>query len=105
MTLGRILGTVVSTIKHDTYYQHKLLVLQPIDEYGEDMGRSFLAIDWVQAGKGDVVLALREGNGIRQIMGIQLLPVRGLIVAIVDRIDPTEGPSTIVSRRCVSSLP
>ena len=86
MKLCRVLGPVVSTVKHPKYAGRKLLAVQPLDELGRDAGVSFLAVDDVQAGRGDVVLVMQEGNGVRQIlqMGIEV-PIRSLIVGIVDR--------------------
>jgi ethanolamine utilization protein EutN len=101
MRICRVLGTVVATAKHPTYHGHKLMVVQPLDEKGERVGASFLAVDVVQAGKGDLVIVMSEGNGVRQILKQQILPIRSLIVGIVDAIDvpgagtpaarPTEG--------------
>lgn len=87
MKLCRVEGTVVATAKHPTYIGHKLLVVQPLDERGEPQGHSFLAVDRVQAGIGDVVLVNQEGNGTRQLMQIQQLPMRSLILGIVDSVD------------------
>src|SRR5436190_1553650 len=82
--LRRVKGTVVATIKHPTFAGRKLLVVQPLDEAGSEIGDSFIAVDMVQAGEGDVVLINQEGNGARQLlkMGAQV-PIRSLIVAIV----------------------
>ena len=87
MIYGRVIGTVVSTIKHPTYAGRTLLAVQPLDEAGRDDGDSFLAVDDVQAGVGDRVIVLSEGNGIRQLLGVRELPIRRLIVGIVDRVD------------------
>lgn len=89
MIYGRVIGNVVSTVKHPTYLGHKLMIVQPLDEHGQDDGDSFLAVDDVQAGPGDRVLVLGEGNGIRQILGGKQLPIRRLIVGIVDEVAPT----------------
>lgn len=90
MKLCRVLGTVVATAKHPTYVGRKLMVVQPVDEHGERQGDSFLAVDRVQAGEGDLVLVNQEGNGARQLIPIELLPIRSLIVGIVDSVDPVE---------------
>lgn len=87
MIYGRVIGHVVSTIKHPTYLGRTVLIVQPIDEHDRDEGDSFLAVDNAQAGPGDRVLVLSEGNGIRQIFGVKELPVRRLIVGIVDAVD------------------
>ncbi len=88
MRLCRVLGNVVSTVKHPVYHGRALMIVQPIDEQGEDTGSSFLAIDNSQAGPGDRVLVMAEGNGVRQILKIgNEVPIRSLIVGIVDQID------------------
>lgn len=86
MKLCRVLGSVVATAKHKTYVGRKLLCVQPLGERGEPVGSSFVAVDDVQAGVGDVVLVLQEGNGIRQLLKTKELPIRSLIVGIVDRV-------------------
>ncbi|MBL8633745.1 MAG: EutN/CcmL family microcompartment protein [Myxococcales bacterium] len=87
MKLCRVIGPVVATAKHKAYAGRKLLSVQPVDEHGAATGSSFLAVDDVQAGPGDVVLVMQEGNGVRQLlkMGSQV-PIRSLIVGIVDRV-------------------
>ena len=87
MRLCRVKGTVVSTAKHEVYLGQKLMVVQPVDETGQDQGDSFLAVDRVQAGEGDLVLVNSEGNGARQLFGIETLPIRSLILGIVDQVD------------------
>lgn len=87
MIYARVLGNVVSTVKHPTYLGRKVMIVQPLDEHGEDDGASFLAVDQVQAGPGDRVIILSDGTGIRQLIGIKELPIRRLIVGIVDEVD------------------
>ncbi|MCC6748809.1 MAG: EutN/CcmL family microcompartment protein [Deltaproteobacteria bacterium] len=87
MKICRVAGTVVATAKHPAYAGQKLLVVQPVDERGVEQGQSFLAVDRVQAGEGDTVLVLSEGNGARQLFQAKVLPVRSVIVGIVDRVD------------------
>jgi microcompartment protein CcmK/EutM len=87
MKLCRVTGNVVATVKHPTYRGHKLMVVQPVDEKGKDTGESFLAVDLVQAGPGDRVLVMQEGNGVRQILKEKKLPIRSVIIGIVDEVD------------------
>jgi ethanolamine utilization protein EutN len=91
MRLCRVKGTVVSTAKHPVYEGQKLLVVQPVDEQGREQGHSFLAVDRVQAGEGDLVLVNSEGNGARQLIPIQLLPIRSLILGVVDQVDAKQS--------------
>ena len=86
MRLARVLGTVVSTVKHPEYEGHKILLCQPLTPTGDHLGKQMIALDSVQAGVGDHVLILTEGNGVRQILGGTDLPIRSLIVGIVDEV-------------------
>jgi ethanolamine utilization protein EutN len=87
MILAKIIGNVVSTIKAKGYESKKILIVQPIDTNGNLIGKSFLAIDAVQAGVGDIVLVLDEGNSARTILnGPDSLTVKTVIVGIVDQI-------------------
>jgi microcompartment protein CcmK/EutM len=88
MRFARVLGSVTQTIHHPAYDGHKLMVCQPLDEHKKPTGHSFLAVDTVQAGPGDDVIVLFEGNGIRQILGAKQLPIQTLIVGIVDAAEP-----------------
>jgi ethanolamine utilization protein EutN len=91
MRLCRVIGNVTATVKHPVYVGRTLLVVQPIDEARNDIGSSFLAIDRVQAGPGDVVVVLTEGTGVRQILAPEGLgdqvPIRSLVVGVVDQVD------------------
>ena len=87
MILSRVLGHVVATAKHPDYIGTKLMICQPNDERGGDVGESLLAVDRVQAGPGDTVHVMREGNGVRQLFGKEILPIRSIIIGIVDRVD------------------
>jgi microcompartment protein CcmK/EutM len=88
MNLCRVLGSVVATEKHPAFAGRKLLVVQPVDEKKQAIGNSFLAVDHTSsAGEGDLVLVMREGGGVRQILKDKQLPIRSLIVGVVDEVD------------------
>ena len=86
MILCRVLGNAVSTVMHPVYEGKTVLVVQPITPRGAPVGKPFLSIDSVQAGEGDIVLASREGNTARQILGTKEDPFHSVIHAIVDHI-------------------
>jgi ethanolamine utilization protein EutN len=92
MKVARVKGTLVATAKHPAYVGHKLLVVQPLDENGAEAGDTMVAVDTVQAGVGDTVLINQEGNGTRQILKQADLPIRSLVVGVVDAVD-VEGRS------------
>lgn len=92
MLLAKVIGNVVSTIKHPDYMGQKLLVVQPIDPAGKPKGKSMLAMDVVQAGVGDTVLVLDEGGSGRMVMETPDKRVlRTVIVGIVDNITTKES--------------
>jgi microcompartment protein CcmK/EutM len=44
----------------------------------------------VQAGVGDKVIVMTEGNGVRQILKMgDIVPIRSMIVGIVDHVETT----------------
>ena len=87
MILGKVIGNVVSTIKLPIYQGYKILIVQPVNDKEEPQGESVLALDTVQAGVGDTVLVIDEGNSSRLIMNNPTAPVRTMIVGIVDAIN------------------
>ena len=86
MILARVLGPVVMTVKHPALCAEKILIVQPVTASDAPHGESLLAIDRAQAGVGDRVLVLREGSGVRQILGLENVPIRSMIVGIVDQV-------------------
>ncbi len=68
MRYCRVVGPMWAAVKHPAFVGRTLLVVQPLDERGHDAGSSFVAVDHAQAGTGDKVLVLTEGNGVRQIL-------------------------------------
>jgi microcompartment protein CcmK/EutM len=95
--LCRVLGNSVATVRHSCYDGHKVMVVQPVRSDGATaLGASFLAVDSVQSGVGDLVLCAREGNTARQILGNDEDPFHSVVLAVVDMIvhgdQVTEGP-------------
>jgi microcompartment protein CcmK/EutM len=86
MTLGKVIGTVVTTISHPHYKNRRLLVVQPLTLPGEPPEGDFIALDTTHAGIGDTVLVNREGNGARQVLNNPDGCVISVIVGIVDSI-------------------
>jgi ethanolamine utilization protein EutN len=84
----RVVGPLWAAAKHPAFAGRTLFVVQPLDDRGGDAGGSFVAIDHVQAGIGDKVLVLTEGNGVRQILKMgDVVPIRSIIVGIVDQVE------------------
>ncbi len=86
MKIGRVCGTVVSSIQHPFLDGRRLLMVQLEDPAGKATGEAIIAVNAVDAGAGDRVLLLDEGNSARQVLGAENAPVRTLIVGIVDAV-------------------
>ena len=88
MKIGKVSGTVVSTIKAPVFEARRLLLCDLLDETGKkSAGRSLIAVDAVGAGAGETVLILDEGNSARQVVDLEDAPIRAVIVGIVDEIE------------------
>ena len=86
MILGRVVGSVVSTIHHRIVEGRKLLLAERLDQSGKPTGGYVIALDAIGAGRGETVLIIDEGNGARQILDDAEAPVRSMVVGIVDEL-------------------
>jgi len=86
MYIGKVIGTVVATIKISHLERRKLLLVDQLDLAGQETGYYDIAVDVAQAGPGDTVLVIDEGNGARQILGLDPGAVRAVIVGVVDEV-------------------
>jgi microcompartment protein CcmK/EutM len=87
MTLCKVIGTIVSTQKNEHLRPYKALIVQPVGLDGSATGRDLLALDSVDAGVGDLVLVVQEGQGAVQVLKNKNIPVHSVIVAVVDGFD------------------
>ncbi|MFL5798400.1 MAG: EutN/CcmL family microcompartment protein [Actinomycetota bacterium] len=86
MKLGRVVGTVVSTVNAPVFDGRRLLVCDLLDAAGEPDGSYLICVDAAGAGSGETVLIVDEGNSARQVIGVQTAPVRSVVVGVVDRL-------------------
>lgn len=86
MFLGRVVGDVVATVKHAALQNRKLLLVQPLTGEGVATGRPTIAVDAVDAGVGDHVLVVDEGNSAAQVLAQPRGPVRTVVVGVVDEV-------------------
>jgi ethanolamine utilization protein EutN len=84
--LGRVVGTVVSTINHPDFDNRTLLVCDLLDPSGQPSGGYLIAVDSVGAGAGETVLLLDEGTSARQVLRAPGAPIRTVVVGIVDAV-------------------
>ncbi len=84
MILGKVCGSIVSTINHEFYNNQRLLIVDRLTIKGKPTGKYIIAVDSVGAGTDEVVLIVDEGNSARQIINNTTAPLRSIIVGIVD---------------------
>ena len=85
MKVGRVVGSVVSTINAPFFDGRTLLLCDLLAVDGEPGGYT-IAVDSVGSGAGETVLILDEGNSARQIFGLSTGPVRAVVVGVVDEL-------------------
>jgi ethanolamine utilization protein EutN len=85
MQLGLVVGTAISTLKHQTLHGQKLLIVQPLmaDGRGAD-GDPQIAVDAVGAGKGQTVMITSDGKFVREIVKQENTPIRWSVIGIAD---------------------
>ena len=89
MYLAKVIGKVVSVIKHPAYQNRTLLLIQPLSLKAELVRTPTIAVDYVGAGEGDTVI-VGAGPGVAQeVFGIENAPIRELVMGIVDQFDVT----------------
>lgn len=87
MILARVVGSVVSTIKHPCYQNRKILLVKPVTPQDEPQGGVMVAVDLVGAGIGDRVLVASEGRAAEELLQFPCrMPVRSIIVGLVDEV-------------------
>ncbi|HYM79954.1 MAG TPA: EutN/CcmL family microcompartment protein, partial [Candidatus Limnocylindria bacterium] len=67
-------------------------LVQPLTPEGKPTGRTSIAVDAVDAGVGDHVLVVDEGNSAGQVLARPRGPVRTVIVGIVDHVEHAAPP-------------
>jgi ethanolamine utilization protein EutN len=86
MYLGRVIGTVVATVKYEGLQGYRLLVVEPIHEDGTVCGDPHVAVDVTQAGPGERVFLVGSREAALA-CDPWFVPVDAAIVGIVDEVD------------------
>ncbi len=89
MYLGTVIGTVVAEQKVKGLAGAKLLLVQPIDDEGNNTRRAEVAVDTVQAGPGDRVFLVGSREAALACEPT-FVPVDAAIVGIVDNVHNPE---------------
>jgi microcompartment protein CcmK/EutM len=92
MFLARVTGSVVATQKVASMTGQKLLTVEPyrVDEQARDRlvstGRTFVAVDTLGAGTGELVL-ICQGSSARLTPETEKLPIDCVVIGLVDSVD------------------
>jgi microcompartment protein CcmK/EutM len=86
MKIARVIGETIATIKSERVQGSKLLILRETDQTGQVIGKSYVAVDLVDAGVGDLVLT-GHGSSARQTYQTKECPVDAVIVAVIDHLE------------------
>lgn len=91
MFLAKITGNLTATQKVDSMIGQKLFIVEPLrvdekDPSGlKSTGRTFIAVDTMGAGEGEVVLIV-QGSSARFTEETKMLPIDCAIIGIVDTV-------------------
>ena len=87
MIIARVVGNVVATRKHESHEGKKILLIQPLDLEGQPMGDVVVAVDAVDAGVGDRVLAVQEGFSAMTSVGHVDSPIDAAVIGVIDLVE------------------
>ena len=87
MIIARVVGNVVATQKQASHEGKKILVIQPLDLMDQPAGDVFVALDAVDAGIGDRVLAVQEGFSAMTSVGHVESPIDAAVIGVIDLVE------------------
>ncbi|MFT4106378.1 MAG: EutN/CcmL family microcompartment protein [Lacrimispora sp.] len=86
MKLAKVIGTVVATRKDETLVGHKLMIIRRIDGNGNFIDLEEVAVDYVGAGIGELVL-VGQGSCVRVDKRKKEAVIDMAIIGIIDTMD------------------
>ena len=87
MRLARVVGNAVSTLKHESYQSRSLLLVEPIHPDGKVAGPATVAVDYVGAGEGELVLLGAAPGAAKLVFGIDIAPIKDMVMGIIDEVE------------------
>jgi ethanolamine utilization protein EutN len=85
--IARVVGNIVATQKQQAHEGKKILLVQALDLDDQPVGDAFAALDAVDAGVGDRVLAVQEGFSAMTSVGHFEEPIDAAVVGIIDLVE------------------
>ncbi len=87
MIIARVVGNVVATRKQQSHEGKKILLIQPLDLEDQPSGDVLVAVDAVDAGVGDRVLAVQEGFSAMTSVGHIESPIDAAVIGVIDLVE------------------
>ena len=85
MQLAIVIGNAISTVKHRSLDNVKLLVCQPLAADGSSRdGAPVIVADYLGAGAGEKIMLTSDGAAVRELYGLQNSPLRWTVLGLVD---------------------
>jgi len=85
--IARVIGSVVASQKQASHEGKKILLLQPLGLDDQPLGDVVVALDAVDAGVGDRVLAVQEGFSAMTSVGHTDSPIDAAVIGVVDLVE------------------
>lgn len=87
MLLGKVIGTLVASVKYEGLKGVKFLVVQPLDKKSQSIGDPIVAADGTaMAGPGELIY-YEGGREAAMALPTTFVPVDHTIIGIVDGVD------------------
>ena len=87
MIIARVICSVVASQKQASHEGKKILLLQPLGLDDQPLGDVVVALDAVDAGVGDRVLAVQEGFSAMTSVGHTDSPIDAAVIGVVDLVE------------------
>ena len=89
MIIAKVVGNIVATQKQQSHEGKKILLIQPLDLEDRPIGDVVVALDSVDAGIGDRVLAVQEGFSAMTSVGHTESPIDAAVIGVIDLVEFT----------------
>lgn len=91
MLLGRVLGSVVATVRSEGLTGVRFLLVQPLDDAGAAKGNPVVAADATQSAAPGQLIHFEGGREAALALDPWFVPVDHAVVGLVDQIHPALG--------------
>jgi ethanolamine utilization protein EutN len=85
MLLGLVIGHATATVKHASLTGLRLPLVQVLDSNRKPEGEVIVAVDRMNAGRGQVVILNSDGKGAREYVGNDKSPARWFVIGLADQ--------------------